>query len=183
MQQIQQTQVLVIRVSPLQNDINHKSRQLQRWKYWITDIFSLKRPSIFIRGGVKLFWQNTSCGFCDDRPPIPSDMSSSTHTHTNGVHTLSQGRRSFISVVLSMKDVYGWSRVSQGFVLGRVWLFVSATFKANVHEHEHEASWVTGPLKSSTMVLPIIHSAQCCCGISYMALCVFVCVCVRECVW
>lgn len=182
MQQIQQTQVLVIRVSPLQNDINHKSRQLQRWKYWNTDIFSLKRPSIFIRGGVKLFWQNTSCGFCDDRPPIPSDMSSSTHTHTNGVHTLSQGRR-FISVVLSMKDVYGWSRVSQGFVLGRVRLFVSATFKANVHEHEHEASWVTGPLKSSTMVLPIIHSAQCCCGISYMALCVFVCVCVRECVW
>lgn len=104
-----------------------------------------------------------------------------SNTHSTYTHTLSQGRRSSISAVLSMKDIYGWSRVSQGFVLGRVQLFVSATFKANVHEHEHEASWVTGPLKSSTMVLPIIHSAQCSCGISYMALFVFVCV--LECVF
>lgn len=103
------------------------------------------------------------------------------HEHTKAV-ALRQGRRSFISAVRSMKDVHGWSRVSQGFVLGRVHLFVSTTFKANVHEHEHEASWVTGPLKNSTMVLPIIHRAQCSCGISYMALCVFLCVylCLRE---
>jgi len=78
-----------------------------------------------------------------------------------------------------MKDIYGWSRVSQGFVLGRVQLFVSTTFKANVHEHEHEASWVTSPLRSSTMVLPIIHSAQSSCGISYMAFCV----CLHVCLW
>lgn len=103
------------------------------------------------------------------------------HEHTKAV-ALRRGRRSFITAVRSMKDVHGWSRVSQGFVLGRVHLFVSTTFKANVHEHEHEASWVTSPLKNSTMVLPIIHRAQCSCGISYTALCVFLCVylCLRE---
>lgn len=100
---------------------------------------------------------------------------------TRSIYTLSQGSRSFIFEVSSMKDVCGWSRVSQGFVLGRVQLFVSATFKANVHEHEHEASWVTSPLKGSTMVIPIIHSAQSSCRISYMALCVCVCFCAR--VW
>lgn len=79
-----------------------------------------------------------------------------------------------------MKDVCGWSTVSQLFVLGRVQLFVSATFKANVHEHEHEASWVTSPLKGSTIVIAIIFAAQCSCGISYMALCVWCfCACVR----
>lgn len=111
-----------------------------------------------------------------------------THTHscthadsvTERIHALSPGRRSFISTAPSMKEVCGWSGVSQGFVLARVQLFVSATFKANVHEHEHEASWVTSPLKSSTMVIPIIHRAQSSCRIGYTALCV--CVCVRACV-
>lgn len=81
----------------------------------------------------------------------------------------------------------GEAGVSQGFVLARVQLFVSATFKANVHEHEHEASWVTGPLKSSTMVIPIIHRAQSSRRISYTALRVrvWVWVCMRVCasVW
>lgn len=105
-----------------------------------------------------------------------------TGTVAHGKYTLREGRRSFISAALSMKAIYGWSRVSEGFVLGRVQLFVSTTFKANVHEHEHEASWVTVPLKSGTMVLPIIHGAQCFSGISYMAFCVFLhaCVCVCE---
>lgn len=99
--------------------------------------------------------------------------------HTRSIYTLSQGSRSFIFEVSSMKDVCGWSGVSQGFVLGRVQLFVSATFKANVHEHEHEASWVTSPLRGSTMVIPIIHSAQSSCRISYTGL--RVCASVRVC--
>lgn len=115
--------------------------------------------------------------YFDKMHPVVSVMKSSPslicrHTHTQG--------RSFISGVSSMKDGCGWSAVSQLFVLGRVQLFVSATFKANVHEHEHEASWVTGPLKGSTMVIAIILTAQCSCGIGYMPLCIWCfCACVR----
>lgn len=144
--------------------------------YWKQEYVTISHRNI-----TRHFWVLTYTGkkvfnYFDKTHPVVSVMTGNPPSkQCLPPHTHSPGRGSFIPVVSSMKEVCRWSGVSQGFVLARVQLFVSATFKANVHEHEHEASWVTGPLNSSTMVIPIIHNAQSSCRISYMALCVWFC--------